>query len=135
MSGQKFGQVGLRRQQQHGKVAPVHDMTLQSARLFDQPTEVGIKLRCASSDIERWNVGLCQGLKAELRRYARHAFRPVRTRIDVAMPADLIAELSNVDLKDSNAGRPKWMETGPVHRHLKCRAGPGGLQDMELLSG
>jgi hypothetical protein len=51
------------------------------------------------------------------------------------MPADLIAELSNVDLKDGNAGRPKWMETGSFHRHLECRARTGGLQDTELLSG
>src|SRR6185437_10089013 len=45
MAGQKFRQVSLRGQQQHGKVAAIDDMPVETTDLFDQPTKVRIEFR------------------------------------------------------------------------------------------
>src|SRR5262245_55469517 len=111
MAGQKLAQIRLRRQEEDGQVAAVHDMASQPSRLFDQPSKIGIQFRCPAGDIDCWNIGLREGLDAKLSRVARHALDPLRSRINMTMLAGLVAELPDIDLKHGDPGCPQREET------------------------
>ena len=84
-------QVGLARDGQHREVAPVHHVTAEPPRALDQPTEVRIQLRRAAGDVDRRDLASRERVETQRHRLARHHLAPIRSRIDVAVPARLVA--------------------------------------------
>jgi hypothetical protein len=114
MRGEKLSQIRLRWQQQHGEIAAIYHVASERASLFDKPAKVGIQLRGSTRDVDGWNIGISQSSDAEFGRLPRHALYPIRPCIDVTMPARLVAQFPNVDLKDRNTGCVKGEETRAI---------------------
>jgi len=105
-------------------------MAVESVSLFDQPAKIRIQLRCPACDIDRRNIGLRESCDTLFRRFAGHAFGPVRPRIDMAMPAGLIAELADIDLKDRDPGSTKREESDAIQQRLKGEVLPGAPENL-----
>jgi hypothetical protein len=100
-------------------------MATQCPALFNQPAKIGVEFRCATRDIDRRNIGLSESADALLRRVTGHLFGPVRSRIDMAVPAGLIAELADIDLKDRDVGGVKREQADSIELCLEGWAARG----------
>jgi len=78
-------------------------MSTKGSALFDQPAKVGVKFRSPTRDIDCRNISFLEGLDALLCRFSGHTFGPIGPGIDMAVPAGLIAELADIDLKDCDS--------------------------------
>src|ERR1039457_937717 len=85
-------------------------MAPERLALLHEPTEVRVELGCAACDVDHGNIGGLQRRHRQLRDLSRHHFATVRAGIDVTMPARLVAQLPDVELKDRGAG-PRPMGT------------------------
>jgi hypothetical protein len=56
---------------------------------------------------------------ALLCRFTGHVFGPVRPRIDMAVPADLIAQFADIDLKDRDSGGAKREQADSIELRLE----------------
>jgi hypothetical protein len=71
---------------------------------------VRIEFWRASGDVDSGDSSLSENLDAEFGDLSGHDLAAVGTGIDVAVPAGLIAEFADVDLKDGDAGCAKRLE-------------------------
>ena len=94
-------------------------MATQCPALFNQPAKIGVEFRCATRDIDRRNIGLSECADALLCRFTGHVFGPVRPRIDMAVPTDLIAEFADIDLKDRDPGGAKREQADSIELCLE----------------
>ena len=125
MVDQKLSEISLRGQEQHAQIAAVHDMAAEPSRLFNDPAELGVQLRRAAGDVHGRNIGLAQDSDTGFSGVARHTLLPVRARVHMAMPARLVAQLPDIDLKDGNAGgverrQPSLKQTRLERRGRRC---------------
>ncbi len=122
MPGEELCQVRLGRKQQDRQVTAIHHMATQCPALFNQPTKIGVEFRRSACDIDGLNIRLGESANALLRRFAGHVFRPVRPRIDMAVPAGLIAELADIDLKHCDPGSAKRKQADVIELRVKGKA-------------
>ena len=128
-------QVRLRREEQNRQVTSIHHMATQCPALFNQPAKVGIEFRCPPRNIDCRNIGLSERAYALLCRFAGHVFCPVRPRIDMTVPAGLIAELADIDLKDRDPGSAKRKQTDAIELCFERKAACGLPKHPQLLGG
>jgi len=62
-------------------------------------------------------------------------FGPVRPRIHMTVPADLIAEFADIDLEDRDSGRAKREQADSIELRLKGWAARGPPEHLQLLRG
>ena len=79
----------------------------------------GIQFRGTAGDVHGGNVGALQRHQAPLHGLASHYLAPVRTGVDVAVLAGLVAELAYVDLEDGDPGGGQWGQAGTCQGRLK----------------
>src|SRR5262245_54965829 len=132
MPGEELCQVRLRWKEENSQVTSIHHMATQCSALFNQPATISVKFRCTTRDIDRWNIGLSERTNALLCRFAGHVFGPIRPRIDMAVPTNLIAEFANIDLKDRDPGGAKREQADSIELHLKGRAVCCPSEDLQL---
>jgi hypothetical protein len=72
-------------------------------------------------------------MDALFRRFEGHAFGAIRSRIDVTMPACLIAELADIDLKDGDPGGSKWEQADVIELRLERGTTRGPPEYLQLL--
>ena len=125
MPCEEFCQVRLRWKEQDRQVTSIHHMATQCPALFNQPAKTGVEFRCAARDIDRWNIGLSECADALRSRFASHALSTVRSRIDVTMSACLVAELTDIDLKDCDPGGAKRQQADGLKLRLEGWAARG----------
>jgi len=89
----------------------------------------------AAGDVHDRDVGLGQGREAQLGRVVRHDLAPVRSSVNVAVVAGLVAELADVDLKYGDARRAQGVETDGAHLLLKGWDAVAGTENTQLLPG
>ena len=131
MLGEELCQVRLGREEQDRQVTPIQHMATERTSLLDKPTKVRVQFRCPTRDIDRRNIGLSESPDALLCRFSGHAFGAVRSRIDVTVPAGLIAELADIDLKDCDPGGAKRKQADSIELRLEggvVRCPPEHLQ-------
>ncbi len=99
-------------------------MFAQLACGLDQPTKVGVHLRSAAGDIHGLHRGQArQSIDTLVGGLGAHDFGARRRGVDVAVPAGLIAELANVDLKDGEPGAANLRRAGgQAHPFGKIRS-------------
>ncbi len=119
MASEKFPQVGLRGDQQHGEVAAIHHLPSESAGLFDQPTEPGVEFWRSSCDVYSWDVGLGQSLNTLLRCLQGHGLGTIRAGVHMAVTTSLVTELADIDLKDAYSCRTERVEAGSMELRIK----------------
>src|ERR1051326_4534302 len=100
MRRQKCGEIAIVRQSSDGQIAAIDDPTAEPASLPHDSAELGMELRRAAGDVEGGNLLLSQHSQAGVHDLRRHHFLPLRTGIDVTVPASLVAALADIDLKD-----------------------------------
>src|SRR5438067_9437329 len=77
-------------------------MTGRSHRfhLLDEIAKIGNHLRRAASEIDNWNVSVCEPLNDTVDCLAIHDLLPLWAGVHVTMHAREIAELTHIDLKN-----------------------------------
>ncbi len=133
MPGEELCQVRLRGEEQDRQITAVHHVATQCPALFDQPAEVGVELWCPARDIDRRNIGLSERADTLLRRFAGHALGAIRACIDVTMSACLIAELTDIDLKDGDPGGVKREQAYAIELRLEGGTTRGPPEYLQLL--
>src|SRR5260370_33039790 len=83
----------------HREVVAHNDVCPERARCTDEITKRRIQLRSAACYVQCRNAKAAHRIDNGLRSLSRHDFCSLRTRIDVAMLACLIAELTDVYLQ------------------------------------
>src|SRR4029079_16399615 len=124
MGREELREIAVRGCLEDREIAAVDDVAAPRRELFHQPTEMGVQLGGASGEVDGGDPAPVDRLEAELHRLLRHGLAPIRTRVDVAMAAGLVAELAHVDLKDLDALRPERPDAGGGQR-LVDLAGEG----------
>src|SRR5436309_9489151 len=115
-------------------MTPIRPVTAEASRLFDQPSEIRVYFRSSSGDVHGRYVGLCQSLNTGLSRLARHDLEAIRACVYVTVPAGLIAELADVDLKNGDAGGIERVQAGRAHALFKPGTSLGACQNAKLFS-
>ena len=70
-----------------------------------------VHLWSAARDVQRGNIRLTQNVEAGLDRLPCHTLSPIRTRIDMAMAACLIADFADIDLQNLQLSGAKGLTT------------------------
>ena len=105
MRGQEFRQVFEPPGEQDRQVASVDHSGSELAGLLDQPAEVRIHLGRSARDIHEGYPTPLDRIEAIPHGSPGHGFAAIRTCINVAVAASLIAELPDIDLKNLDALR------------------------------
>ncbi len=106
--GEPDRQIAKAVHEENRQVAPVDDVLAARGRLVDDVSEVRIQLRRPARQVHRVRARPVEGRETRSgRRPVHHLVRPVRTGVDVAMPARHVAELAEVDLEDFDRSRPQ----------------------------
>src|SRR5436309_13970571 len=116
-------------------MTPIRPVTAEASRLFDQPSEIRVYFRSSSGDVHGRYVGLCQSLNTGLSRLARHDLEAIRACVHVTVPAGLIAELADVDLKNRDAGGIERVQARVTHSVFEWGAGLSAGENAQLLGG
>ena len=104
--GKPAWQVRAARHQEDREVAPIDHVLAAFDASVDQVAKVRVQLRRPACDVHRAGGGVVQGRQAEVDGLPVHVLRdPVRTGVDVAVPAGHVAEPAEVDLEDLQGGR------------------------------
>src|SRR5205085_11519119 len=72
----------------------------QRFHLLDEIAKIRNHLRRAASEIDNWNISLCEPLDDAIDCLAIHDLLPLRASVHVTMHADEVAELTHIDLKN-----------------------------------
>jgi len=133
MLGEELRQVRLGWEEQDRRVTSIHHMSTKGSALFDQPAKVGVKFRSPTRDIDCRNISFLEGLDALLCRFSGHTFGPIGPGIDMAVPAGLIAELADIDLKDCDSCGAKGGQADPIELSLERRPARCLPKHLQLL--
>ena len=71
---------------------------------FDQLTKLRVQLRCAAGDVEYRDLCAFKKCNARIGDTGRHDLGTIGARIDVTVPAGLVAPLAEVDLQHVDGG-------------------------------
>jgi hypothetical protein len=102
---EKLRQVRKARCNQNGEIAAIDHAFAYGPRSANQLAKPGMHLRGATRDIERLNrrIGF-ENSQASLDYLFSHPLAAVWSRIDMTMPAGLIADFADIDLQDFDFG-------------------------------
>ena len=103
---QKFREVFLARLLQHGEIAAVHHLDAELARAGHQAAEIRIEFGRAAGDVERRYVPPRQKIEHDVGDLGRHLLGAVRSGIDVAVEARLVAAIADIDLQGVEPAAP-----------------------------
>ena len=106
-------------QARDGEIAPVDDPAAEGGAGRDDAGEIRMQLRRAAGDVERGDGTLDEHPEARVDDVRRHRLGTVRPRVDMTVPAGLIALLADVDLEHVDPGGDEREEPGPVERGLE----------------
>jgi hypothetical protein len=98
--GQELREVRIVREEQDGEIAPIHHVSPEHAHPLHEVSEPGVQFGRPARDVDGRNVGPFEDVDTPFHNRPRHDLHPVRTGIDVAMPARLVTLLADIDLKD-----------------------------------
>src|SRR5918996_2670890 len=82
-------------------------MPPESPGLLHDPTKMRIEFRRASGDVNSRDGSVLEDIDTQFGDLSGHDFSAVGTGIDMAVPAGLITEFADVDLKHGDAGCAK----------------------------
>jgi hypothetical protein len=99
MFRQEFCKIFLPRRFENGEITPVDHMNASPARPVHQLPEVGIQFRCTSCEIERLRARRVEIGNDEIDRLPFHHLPAIRSGIDMAVGAFLVAPITEIDLE------------------------------------
>src|SRR6266581_3610521 len=108
MVAKEIGETLLIWFKHHGEIVAHNDVRPESARCTDEITKRRIQLRRAACYVQCGNAKAAHGIDNGLRSPSRHDLCSLRTRIDVAMLAGLITELTDIDLQGIDPRGPQF---------------------------
>src|SRR6476659_5601024 len=92
---------------QDRQVAAVDDVPTEPPTSLDEPTKMRVQFRGAAGNVEDWYVGSLQNVEALFGGFQRHRFTTIGSGVDVAVTTGLVANFSEVNLKDLDLSRAK----------------------------
>src|SRR4051812_5516178 len=130
LAGKELGEILLSGHFEDRQIAAIHHLHVHLARGAHQLAEVRIEFRRAAGDVERRYALASEEREYDVDHLARHFLGAVRTGVDMAMHAGLVAAIAKIDLQrvepsPSDRGKGDLLEQWPGVAH---RARPTGAK-------
>ncbi len=120
LAGEELREVLLAGLEQDRQVAAVDHLDVEAARLGYQPAEPFVQLRRAAREVERAYVAGPEHVGNPPERVPIHHLGAVRTGVDVAMHAALVAAIAEVDLQGLEDPAPQRGKVGRLEQGQCC---------------